>query len=357
MISRENYEMFFLDYMEGKLDEITQREVESFLAENPDLKEEFDNLDSFILPQDSFVFENKDSLRRECYDDVNVFEDTCVVLIEGDLTDQDEAEFERFLSLHPELKTEVSLFRQTRLVPDPLLSMPHRDSLYRRRISAITWYKAAAVAAVLTTIFAVTHLYEHHRDVSTENASIVASLKEQVRGEIKHPASVNSVNSNVRQGAPIQASVLFPKTSAGAAAISYGRLSGSTESVVIPSGGNVIVPKKSIIARSIQPINASQLTGFDLNDKTLADMEVDVLDDSGRTSPSIGKFLTDQLTPVEDMAMKVVHPSKIARLGLSVISVATGRIIDYQTNKEGEISSVSFDAKLVAFNIPVGKEK
>ena len=43
MLSRSNYEIYFLDYYEGNLTESQRRELMSFLEQNPDLKEEFDS--------------------------------------------------------------------------------------------------------------------------------------------------------------------------------------------------------------------------------------------------------------------------------------------------------------------------
>ena len=42
MITRENYEIYFIDYMDGNLSERERAEVEAFLLVHPDLQEQLD---------------------------------------------------------------------------------------------------------------------------------------------------------------------------------------------------------------------------------------------------------------------------------------------------------------------------
>lgn len=63
-INIDNYELYFLRYIEGRLSEEERREVETFLIQHPDLKEIMDMYDpSFTLVKDEeLVFDEKDSL-------------------------------------------------------------------------------------------------------------------------------------------------------------------------------------------------------------------------------------------------------------------------------------------------------
>ena len=44
MITRENYEIYFIDYMDGNLSERERAEVEAFLLVHPDLQEQLDGM-------------------------------------------------------------------------------------------------------------------------------------------------------------------------------------------------------------------------------------------------------------------------------------------------------------------------
>ena len=65
-INIDNYELYFLRYIEGRLSEEERKEVETFLIQHPDLKEIMDMYDpSFTLVKDEeLVFDDKDSLMR-----------------------------------------------------------------------------------------------------------------------------------------------------------------------------------------------------------------------------------------------------------------------------------------------------
>lgn len=62
----ENYEERFVDYMEGQLTAEEMREVETFVAEHPELKEDFELFCSTKLkPDTSVVYAKKESLMRK----------------------------------------------------------------------------------------------------------------------------------------------------------------------------------------------------------------------------------------------------------------------------------------------------
>lgn len=61
----ENYEERFVDYMEGQLDAAEMKEVETFVAQHPELEEDFKLFcSSKLTPDTSIVFTKKESLMR-----------------------------------------------------------------------------------------------------------------------------------------------------------------------------------------------------------------------------------------------------------------------------------------------------
>src|SRR5687768_1237556 len=63
-INRNNYESFFLLYIDNELSVDEVRKVEEFVAENPDLEEEMIMLKKTILNPDEHSFGNKAGLFR-----------------------------------------------------------------------------------------------------------------------------------------------------------------------------------------------------------------------------------------------------------------------------------------------------
>lgn len=66
MINKDNYEAYFLDYLEGNLSEKYKKELELFLKENPKLGEELKAYDNslFLIPDMEISFKEKESLRH-----------------------------------------------------------------------------------------------------------------------------------------------------------------------------------------------------------------------------------------------------------------------------------------------------
>ena len=61
----ENYEERFVDYMEGQLDAAEMQEVEAFVAQHPELEEDFRLFcNSKLKPDNTIVFTKKDRLMR-----------------------------------------------------------------------------------------------------------------------------------------------------------------------------------------------------------------------------------------------------------------------------------------------------
>ena len=63
-ITRDNYEVVFIDYFDGTLDAAAVAELRAFLELHPDLKAEFDSFSPQPLEAANLVFENKSSLKR-----------------------------------------------------------------------------------------------------------------------------------------------------------------------------------------------------------------------------------------------------------------------------------------------------
>jgi hypothetical protein len=64
-INRNNYESFFLLYLDGELIPSQRMAVEKFLGENADLQKEFSLLQQTVLPPSDIVFEPKELLFRK----------------------------------------------------------------------------------------------------------------------------------------------------------------------------------------------------------------------------------------------------------------------------------------------------
>ena len=94
-ISRQNYEQYFVDYLDGKLSEKQVGILISFLEFNADLKEEFADIEKMCLAPDEIQFSGKAKLLKSESDLVeeNILKDFdmyCISSMERDIADEDE---------------------------------------------------------------------------------------------------------------------------------------------------------------------------------------------------------------------------------------------------------------------------
>ena len=64
-INRNNYEGFFLLYVDNELSAAEKNDVEKFVEENADLKNEFLQLQQVVLPADEIIFTGKIDLYKQ----------------------------------------------------------------------------------------------------------------------------------------------------------------------------------------------------------------------------------------------------------------------------------------------------
>ena len=63
-INRSNYEIWFIDWMDGKLNPQQELILRRFLIDNPDLREESADLSSLFIEPLKMPFNNKEQLKK-----------------------------------------------------------------------------------------------------------------------------------------------------------------------------------------------------------------------------------------------------------------------------------------------------
>ena len=131
-ITRENYEAYYLDYLEGTLSKNELEIFTTFIQENPDLKMDDNLLPTFhtdeqiILPTDiQAKIKAIPSLETE-------FSKLAIGEIEGILTPTEHTKFENLLKENMRYENEFKLYQQTKLVADKNIQFPAKLKLTER---------------------------------------------------------------------------------------------------------------------------------------------------------------------------------------------------------------------------------
>ena len=186
-IHRENYELYFLDFLEGKLDEEQLRQLRLFLLENPDLAEELEGIEKVNLaPHDHPYSIDKNTLRKKVIPvdgiDEQTLESYLVAYLENDLTETDRASVEKFLQLNPSYQYDLELLLSTVSQPDGSVVYPHKERLkHWKLVVFINWRYGIAAAAALVLLFLGWGLFFNDRQVMPEEQLAVTIAPEPER--------------------------------------------------------------------------------------------------------------------------------------------------------------------------------
>ena len=177
MITRENYEIYFIDYLEGQLsgDEISM--VEVFIENNKDLKHELDLIISKELKLSrpkkqvvDFSFLKKEEIITQENED-----DFFIGRIENDLNQEEEKLLSIYLSENPTGQEKMDSYEKT-ILPNSTLVYPKKQSLKKSR--AIIGYLrvSSGIAAAIVLLFYVS-VYQQDIGFQRYSASNKTNLK------------------------------------------------------------------------------------------------------------------------------------------------------------------------------------
>jgi hypothetical protein len=157
LITRHNYEEYFILYMDNELSATDKQMVELFAAQNPDLKDELDLLmQSKLVPDTNIVFEGKELLMKdEASLQVSGITEKLLLHLDNELPAGEKTGIEKLIDTDTAVTKEWQLMQQTKLPPEAIV-FPYKQSLYRKeetvRVVSIKWWRIAAAAVVLLGI-------------------------------------------------------------------------------------------------------------------------------------------------------------------------------------------------------------
>ncbi len=157
-INRHNYEVFFLDYVEGNLDASQKEELFTFLSLNPDLKVELDEFEIITLGNSSERFDIKNDLKKLYYEGDIVhgnLDQFIIASLEGDLNNSQQEKLDEFLHNTPAYRGDYRLYTLTKLQADNSIVFFGKKGLKRSVTGKILLLKKISVAASLLILAAI----------------------------------------------------------------------------------------------------------------------------------------------------------------------------------------------------------
>lgn len=148
LIHTDNYESFYLDYLEGTLSEAERIAFEEFLAAHPELQvdeellflddapEKMDPLQKILLKKEDLSIVTPENL-----------EYLAIGKVENVLSANEEQLFDGYLAKHPEAQKLVADYSETRLQPSAVV-YPNKEDLKEKEVAFIPWKIISGIVAV-----------------------------------------------------------------------------------------------------------------------------------------------------------------------------------------------------------------
>ncbi|HVT85488.1 MAG TPA: hypothetical protein VHD35_09805 [Chitinophagaceae bacterium] len=186
IINRHNYDEYFILYMDNELGSEERRQVEVFVQQNPDLKEELELLlQSKFTPESHIVFENKEDLFRVADSaaiNMSNYVEWLMLYLDDELTAEENILVENFIASHSAVKTELDILAKTKLQPEENIVFPDKELLYRKtekvRVVQISWWRVAAAAILILGIGISTVFIWNNRKPSVSGPTAAQEIKD-----------------------------------------------------------------------------------------------------------------------------------------------------------------------------------
>lgn len=337
-MNRNNYEIFFLDYLDGTLSE---KEIDCFLdfvRKNPDLQQELEDLDKFKLPEQTIRFDAKKKLYRK-KEELPAENYTAIAYLEGDLNQAESAEFLHLLKFQPEQEKELELLAKTRLVADQTIVFPNKKALYKRTLQRKLLYYSSAAAAVLLISLAISPIFQFHSSTEkTLNQPQFAEIKKDIptkQTEETTPLASQNEKEKINIAETVKA--------VSQAKIKTPRQVVQEEKTPKPIQREYMETIQPMQAR-IQPLDGKE--NIQLAAITTSTQEIP----SKTETYTLNEYLAEKV-----LKIKRDHNSNegsFLEAGIRLASKASGNRIRYES-EDGHLTKLGVDTRLLAFSVPL----
>jgi hypothetical protein len=201
MINRNNYETYFLLYIDNELSVAEREAVEEFVSQHTDLEEELLQLQNTVLPLDEVAFAGKiDLFKSQAHDEL--LQEKMLLHLDGELDKEHADAIEELIDKDNYLKADWEILQQTKLDATETTEFPYKDLLYRRERDNVIigrFVKWAVAAAILGAgfFFGVSILSKQNK---IDNVAVNSGTRNVKKANEEIPVIKKQTTPNEQQG-------------------------------------------------------------------------------------------------------------------------------------------------------------
>lgn len=202
-INQDNYESFFLLYVDNELSAAERLCVEAFIGQNPNLAAELETLREMVLPADETQMLDKSALYRSDVLDENM-QEAMLLHIDNELPEASKNELLKKIEEEAPVSASWEMLKKAKLDATEVVAFPHKKTLYRKERTNNVVYgrftRWAVAAALIAAGFFAGVLIVKDRDKAQTEFATVDATKPAVNGAVETPTQNNTASVSDHTG-------------------------------------------------------------------------------------------------------------------------------------------------------------
>jgi hypothetical protein len=350
-IDRSNYEIWFIDRLDGNLTEQQTEQLMLFLSENPDLQDELRDMDSSVIIPPPAEFTGKAGLRKTAAEITDIqFEYLCAAYAENDLSPEEVNEFSQITASDPRRRKTAELIGRIKLLP-PDIRYLHKNRLRKTtpfqrtlRLSAALLGTAATIALLITLSVSIPGNEMGDRDnisqtITNENATEQPVIQQLTANP---PAESGKSEDEVN--------IIAPATSIPSSAVHEIRGLVKDRGVTDIIHTAEVLPCSAIVPVYYSGLKEHTLIRLSFNNPVQAD-------DRWAAGRFVAKLFREKILKEETVNDSPIKGYEIAEAGVAGLNRLLGweMALEKSSYENGEPKSVYFSSKVLKIQAPVNR--
>ena len=356
---RSNYEIWFIEWLDGNLNPDKVEALKAFLTENPDLQEEFNDLAQISLEPSDVIFTRKKDLFKPAGSYTgSQFEKLCIASLENDLTPEQRVELKEIID-HDERKREIfELYQKLKLKPLPV---SYKGKSTVKKITAgqktLRWSFAGLSAAAAITLLLV----------------IGPFTPSDIKNELPQTAkNITTDTLFIEQGAPVI--TIEPVITAFNTTAGSGKINANPEKRVAEPDMALAENIENNLSDSSEDIRRSEALSvvsmtipediISTNEPSAKDLVAynpgftpPLTDEKDNEGSGFARFFHEKILKDTTAVTRPVESYDLAKAGITGLNKLLGWEMSLQknTDENGDIKSYYFSSRLLKIKTPVKK--
>jgi len=355
---RSNYEIWFIDWLDGNLSETEVEYLKAFLRDNPDLQEEFNDLALVTLEPSDLIFSRKKDLVKPAgsYTE-SQFDNLCIAFLENDLTPGQRDELIEIIDHDESKRKQFELSQKLRLSPSQVTfkrkSIVKKITIGQKILRwSFTGLSAAAAIAILISLYLFfTPAHDKKSSATAQNIKTDTLLIETHAPIFTKEPELTLAQRNAKPGN--SDALTETKTSVPLTATTdinkdvHETTPGIHRSEAI-SVVNVQIPENIIAAFEL---SANNLMSYDTG------YLPPLTDERSKAGQFLARFFHEKILKDTTEVSRPVESYEIAVAGITGLNKLLGWEMSLQknTDENGDVKSYYFSSRLLKFKSPVKK--